>query len=290
MKRLLIAAAVCAAFSAQAVEVPQGSKFDGRIKYVSYNSGDVVSVNAYPGLGIQIVFAPHEKILDIASGFTQGWEFMDRRNILYVKPKSIRSGETLFEPEAGKWDTNLLVTTSVRMYAFDLHLLSMAGSKATQQRNASYRVQFSYPEDEAAEARRKETLKRVDEGRKQPPVNWNYTMQAGKNSDSIAPSMAWDDGRFTYLRFPNNRDFPAAFLVGGDKAESIVNSHLESTKPGGAKDILVIHRVARELVLRFGDSVVGVYNESFDPDGLPTDTGATVPGVERTMRYPEAAQ
>ncbi|MBD4588067.1 TrbG/VirB9 family P-type conjugative transfer protein, partial [Xanthomonas citri pv. citri] len=83
---------------------------------------------------------------------------------------------------------------------------------------------------------------------KPAPMNWHYSMQVGKDSEAIAPSMAYDDGRFTYLRFPNNRDFPTVFLVAGDKSESIVNANVDPSVP----DILVVHRVAREMVLRLG--------------------------------------
>jgi type IV secretion system protein VirB9 len=35
-------------------------------------------------------------------------------------------------------------------------------------------------------------------------------------------------------------------------------------------------------MLRAGNAVVGIWNEAFDPDGLPPTGGTTVPGVERT--------
>ncbi|NEK79305.1 MAG: TrbG/VirB9 family P-type conjugative transfer protein, partial [Xanthomonas perforans] len=91
------------------------------------------------------------------------------------------------------------------------------------------------------------------------------------------------DGRFTYLRFPNNRDFPTVFLVAGDKSESIVNANVDPSAP----DILVVHRVAREMVLRLGSAVVGIYNDSYNMDGVPTNTGTTVPGVERVIKSGE---
>lgn len=151
MKKIAFAVllALGAATAAQAADVPVGSRYDGRIQYVNYNAGDVVIVRALPGLGARIVFAADEEILDVASGFTQGWEFSDRRNILYVKPKSIKTGSgqeaIVMAPEAGKWDTNLMVTTNRRMYDFDLKLLPGGGNsgKAPQEpaRGLSRRVQ-----------------------------------------------------------------------------------------------------------------------------------------------------
>lgn len=264
-------------FCASAAENPTGSNYDRRIQYINYNDGNVVVVKAVAGLGARIVFSPTEQILDVASGFTQGWQFTDRRNILYVKPKSIASGSGqdagLLTPEPEQWNTNLMVTTNLRMYDFDLQLLPESNTS-----QAAYRVEFRYPADEQlAREKAAEKIaadKKLDE--EAPPRNWNYTMQVGKKSKAIAPTMAYDDGRFTYLKFPNNRDFPAVFVVSEDKKESLVNTHVNN-------DILVVHRVSNELVLRLGDAVVGIYNESFDADGLPPDNGTTVPNAKRII-------
>ncbi|MCF3642950.1 P-type conjugative transfer protein VirB9 [Rhizobium sp. TRM95111] len=291
MKRFALAMLLSAISSAAlAVDVPSGSRYDNRIQYVNYNVGDVVLVRALPGLGARVVFAEGEQILDVASGFTQGWEFKAARNILYLKPKSVKvDSATVMPPEAGKWDTNLMVTTSQRLYDFDLQLMpgSNDGAPARNQQVA-YRVEFRYPGEARAKAEA-EARQRVAETRlanKPSPVNWNYTMQVGSKSEGIAPTLAYDDGRFTYLRFPNNRDFPTAFIVAGDKSESIVNSHVDPS----AADILVLHRVSRELVLRLGDAVVGIYNESFNADGIPATDGTTVPGVMRVVKPSEGVE
>ncbi|MEW1489986.1 P-type conjugative transfer protein VirB9 [Escherichia coli] len=294
MKPAAIALALACAFgstAALAVDVPSSSRYDNRIQYVNYNPGDVVLVRALPGLGARLVFGPDEEILDVASGFSQGWEFSDRRNILYVKPKSIKQGENqILSPKAGDWDTNLMVTTNKRMYDFDLKLMASAGSdgKPVPNQRVAYRVQFLYP-GEARAKERAEERKRAAQAKLDvtpPPMNWHYSMQIGDKSEGIAPTMAYDDGRFTYLRFPNNRDFPAAFIVAADKTESLVNSHIDPNTP----DVLVIHRVSPELVLRLGNAVVGVYNESYDPDGLPPTNGTTVPGVQRVIKSGEEAK
>ncbi|EEY03140.1 P-type conjugative transfer protein VirB9 [Brucella neotomae] len=284
MKRFLLACIlITLASPSWATKIPSGSKYDSRIQYVDYNSGDVVLVRALPGVGARIVFAPGENIEDVASGFTQGWEFKASHNILYLKARSMtlsHSNQSIdMAPEPGKWDTNLMVTTDQRMYDFDLRLMPGRNNQ-----RVAYRVQFRYPAAAAAAAVAA-AQKRVVQARmnaRPSPVNWNYTMQVGTNSASIAPTLAYDDGRFTYLRFPNNRDFPAAFLVAEDKSESIVNSHIDASAP----DILVLHRVAKQMVLRLGNKVIGIYNESFNPDGVPARDGTTVPGVKRVIKSP----
>lgn len=286
IKRLAFALglAVVSGFT-HAADVPQGSKFDNRIQYVNYNDGDVVVVRSVAGTGSRIVFSPKETILDVASGFSQGWEFNDRDNVLYIKAKSIKgeNGMAPMTPEAGKWDTNLMVKTNLRLYDFDLQLLPGASSsRVPPNQKIAYRVEFKYPEEEAAQTKALEAKQKAQAklDAEDGPRNWDYSMQVGDASDNIAPTMAYDNGRFTFLRFPNNRDFPTAFLVGPDKSESLVNSHIDPAKP----DVLVIHRVAREMVLRLGNAVVGIYNDSFDADGVPANDGTTVPGVKRVLR------
>ena len=288
MKRQAIILAFVAAFgTAHAADVPQGSKFDNRIQYVNFNAGDVVVVRAVAGLGARVVFSPGETILDVASGFSQGWEFSDRRNILYIKAKSVKGeqGMPAMPPEAGKWDTNLMVTTNLRMYDIDLHLLPGNNSGKAPLNRVAYRVEYKYPADELAAAKALADKERAQAKLdvKPEPRNWNYSMQIGDASENIAPTMAYDDGRFTYLKFPNNRDFPSAFLVAADKSESLVNSHIDPAVP----DTLVLQRVSREMVLRLGNAVVGIYNDSFDADGIPANQGTTVPGVKRVIKSGE---
>jgi type IV secretion system protein VirB9 len=38
------------------------------------------------------------------------------------------------------------------------------------------------------------------------------------------------------------------------------------------------------LMLRAGSAVVGVWNEAFDPDGVPPSHGTTVSGVQRDLK------
>ncbi|RZI54520.1 MAG: P-type conjugative transfer protein VirB9, partial [Pseudomonas sp.] len=86
---VLLASLVGAVYAA---DMPQGSRYDSRIQYVQYNPGDVVIVRSLPGMGTRIVFGVGEEVIDVASGFTQGWEFLASDNILYFKPKSVRMG------------------------------------------------------------------------------------------------------------------------------------------------------------------------------------------------------
>ena len=105
-------------------------------------------------------------------------------------------------------------------------------------------------------------------------VNAEYSIAEGKGSADIVPTLIFDDGRFTYLRFPNNREVPAVFHVLDDGSETVVNTRMEG-------DLLVVDRVSRRLMLRSGSAVIGVWNDAFDLDGIPPAQGTTVNGVAR---------
>lgn len=124
----------------------------------------------------------------------------------------------------------------------------------------------------------------VERMRAKPHVhNTDYSIAEGDDSQDIVPTLVFDDGRFTYLRFPGNREVPAVFDVLPDGTETLVNARMED-------DLLVVDRVSRRLMLRAGSAVVGVWNEAFDLDGKPPAHGTTVPGVERLLKSEASAK
>lgn len=276
MKRFVLLFLVCSSLGA--AELPKSSPFDQRIQTIDYNAGEVVIVRAMPGVGSRIVFAQNEEIIDVASGFTQGWEFSNRGNVLYIKPRSVKTGSgedaSSILPEKGKWNTNLMVRTNRRLYDFDLKLLP----EKNNAERVAYRIEFRYPEDDQAKAKQanQKAFTKAALTQTEVPRNWAYSMQVGNRSEEITPTMAYDDGRFTYVKFPNNRAFPAVFAVAEDKTESLVNTHVDH-------DVLVIHRVARQFALRLGNQIVVVHNEQFDQDGVPTQEGSTSPQLKRVI-------
>jgi len=293
--------------SLQAADVPRASERDSRIQYVQYRENDVVLLNSVVGTGSRIVFSQDETIVNIASGFTQGWQFEPVKNELYVSSKSLQLVEDgpMTRPIPGEWDTNLMVTTTRGLYDFDIRLIAKDGRRDGSR--AFYRIEFEYPLDARPElsaltsannsgvvpAHGGQALRpkpaalptkvETDLTKRLPPRNDQYTMSIGRKSKSIAPEMAYDDGLFTYLKFPENLDIPTAYLVrnnGSEEIETLVNGHVDPDRP----EFIVLHRVAKKIRLRLDRAVVDVYNENFDPSGVSVVEGTTVPGVERVLK------
>ena len=108
--------------------------------------------------------------------------------------------------------------------------------------------------------------------------NWSYSMQALPGSDDIVPTEVYDDGRFTFIRIPGNRELPSVFRVSSDGTESFVERHMEG------RDLMAVHDVSRQWVLRLDHQTVGLWNEAFDIEGVPPVAGARSERVQRVIR------
>lgn len=285
MKRIIISllCLTCLSNTAYALKSPVGSNFDYRIKHIDYNPQDVVKMDAVIGIATHIIVKTGEEYVTHAFGDPNGWSFAHKNNHYFVKAKAQNS------------DTNLVIVTDKHSYNFVLHFIDgnslQKGENNQQQevktpwslRSATLQVQFSYPIEEAqaaAESRaRTEANKRFDTlGRNN---NLNYTMSAAKRDRLICPINVWDDGRFTYFKFAPNVDLPNIYTITADGSEAIVNRHMLN-HPGS--HVIVAEKVAPKFLLRLGDAVVGVYNESFDSFGIPNESGTAIPDVRRVIK------
>nr|WP_245753193.1 TrbG/VirB9 family P-type conjugative transfer protein [Paraburkholderia sartisoli] len=251
---------------AHAWDVPGWSR-DSRVRQVLYRADEVVRIDAQRGFATHIALDPHEQILLVAPGDRDGWQVVANRG----------DHDVWLKPRLAAHDTNLEIRTDRRSYSFDLVVLPLKAKFGNDRQ--VYRVTFSYADGMQEKARTDADRALVQQRFAQPPVvrNARYSMQVMPRSDDIAPVAAWDDGRFTYLRIPNNRRIPAIFRVAEDGSESVVDRHMEG-------DVIVIHEVAQRFVLRLADEVVGIWNDAYDMDGVPPKDGTTVDGVKRVLR------
>ena len=108
--------------------------------------------------------------------------------------------------------------------------------------------------------------------------NAQYSMQVVSETVDIRPREVFDDGRFTYFRFPANLEIPAIYRSVPDaKEEWIVNFHREG-------DYLVMQAVAPLWTLRLAGSVLGVFNDAWNAEGVPARDGTTRPDIKRELR------
>jgi type IV secretion system protein VirB9 len=275
----LLLTAACGAAVAQTA--------DPRLREVQYDPHAVVTVQVQRGVVTHVLLDAEEAITEVASG--QGSDCTKPEaawcvaaqaggRSIFVKPKSSANASD-----------NLAVVTDRRTYAFRFVLVPEGSATPPVYRlvvkapivrkvltvsapHAEPLRAISPPATPSPEKILAERLKAAPH-----VVNSNYSVAEGQGSGDIAPTLVFDDGRFTYFRFPGNREIPAVFHVLGDGSETLVNTRMEG-------DLLVVDRVSRRLMLRAGSAVVGVWNEAFDIEGVPPSGGTTVAGAERIVR------
>ena len=280
MKTLLLWASiglVAASVPASAAETPRPTAQDQRIREVVYSDAQVFRVVGVFRSATQIVFSAGERVEHVALGDTVSWEVAPAENSLFIKPREL----------AGS--TNLIVltrsSTGIRTYTFELS--ARRGAIGARVADTFFKVVFRYPREEAAAAQAAATQAAyarsvalqsgairsaldlaVLEGKR----NLHYSVQG---SSAIQPSEITDNGQFTAMRFPNQRELPAFFAVNPDGSETIV--------PFDVRDeFVVIHGVFGQLRLRRGKNVLCVFNEAQDFYGRDPKTGTASSVVERT--------
>ena len=273
MKPILLLAAAIGALSplpALAEQTPRSLGADARIREVNYTDGNVIQIRSAFRTATQIEFAPGEVIKFVAMGDTVSWEVAPADNSLFVKPRE-RAGAT-----------NLIVVTDFqgtkRNYTFEL--TAVAGARAP---GTFFKVRLRYPEYEALQARLAQQRAQLtaalaaqngaiksalDIGVLEGKRNLNYKVQG---STALQPSEVSDNGQFTVLRFPNQREIPAIFTVNPDGSEATASFDVRD-------EFVVVHGVYKEMRLRRGKVVLCIYNESpnFYGRDPKTDTASEV--------------
>ena len=294
MKRILLTLLVTCSMATGLFAQANPKTGDPRLRDVVYDPAAVVTVPVKRGMVTLVVLAQDEVITEVAAG--QGGDCSKADAVWCVAAQP--GGRNLFVKAKSGADApnHLAVVTDRRT-----HVLRFVVLRDGDRQQPVYRLTVKAPaqpkpasglsaKDLAALAAlpplpshptpQQVVTERLEAG---PTVmNSQYSLAEGSGSQDIVPTLVYDDGRFTYLRFPGNREVPAVFHVLGDGSETLVNARMED-------DLLVVDRVSRQLMLRAGNAVVGIWNEAFDLDGTPAEGATTVPGVQRVLKAANAS-
>jgi type IV secretion system protein VirB9 len=232
---------------------------DGRLRSVMYSADEVYRLRGFAGYQIDLEFDTDERFVGIGSGDVEGLAFEAQDNHLFIKPK------------ATNVRTNLTVLTTRHTYHFDYSSGPVRAD--SDARDFIYALRFQYPRPEpsvtapSAEAS-------LAEARAKRARNADY-WYCGR--DVLQPLQAWDDGVHTHLRFNARTELPALFVRNEDGSESLLNFNVEG-------DEVIIHRVARQFVVRRGALVGCIVNRGFAGVGDALSTGTVSSEVERATR------
>ncbi len=288
---------LCSAASLDAAEIPAPGNGDQRVRYVTYQKDEVTNVTVRRGVVTRIVLGDDERIVIAGSGFLADCA---KQEAEWCIRADVGTNQVWVKPKDQAKHNNLEIRTDKRDYSLEFIVVGdgrgQKGNQGKQQQGKNepmYRVIFRHPlvppnpaaltamqasAHRAKHAREKTDLlhERLDSFSPEPR-NWSYSMEVLPGGDDIAPALVFDDGRFTYFLFPPNREIPAIFYFSPLGEETRINFHME-------KDLAVVQRMGRRFVLRLGEAVVGIWNDSYDKTGVPAVEGTTVSGITRTLR------
>ena len=229
---------------AAAVETGSAGYSDTRIKTYVFDPAQVYRIVAHFGFVTTIQFAKGEKVESVQLGDHVSWQVdrLKRGDMLSVVP--IENGGTY---------TNMLVTTNRRVYSFEM---TARHAPHVEDASLTYLYRFDYPVTPEDLVRSRNVHASIDDAAaagSDKALNFDYRASGPKR---LKPVRMFDDGAKTYLAFAKGAPRPAAFAVGPDRSESLVNT---STLPDGT---LVIHSVKPRFTLRGAGGVVCIYNDA----------------------------
>lgn len=259
-------------FQVNALERPEGGKLDQRIKFINYNPTEVVDIVVHYGYSTHIQFSNSEVVDKIAMGDRDAWNIGEVNNHLFLKAA---------KEEA---DTNMTVVTNKRVYNFELSAHWSQNGSHPVPNDMFFQVNFNYPKEAEKKAEKIRLAKALENELNASPValtgNKNYW---AKGSEELVPNKAFDDKRFTYLTFSNNKEMPAIYVINSDGSESLVNTNIDPLD----KDTIIIHKISKQFVLRKGNAVACVFNKSYDVNGISNINGTTSSTVKRVLKDEE---
>jgi type IV secretion system protein VirB9 len=228
-----------------------------------YDPGQGYALHGRVGYQIDIQFDPEESFVGLAAGDIEGLTFVAQGSHLFLKPK------------APGVVTNLTVLTSKRQYQFEYSAPAPGTGSLPP---AMYVVRFRYPHSIAAAAAATQAQRNLEQHLEQAPEarshNTDYWFCG---TDLLRPAAAWDDGVQTHLLFGQRAEQPAIFVRNDDGSESLLNFSIESGE-------VIIHRIARRLILRRGTLTGCIVNKGFSGTGERLPSGTIAPEVQRTPR------
>lgn len=257
---VLMLALMVMATRAHAESVPVPGANDRRVRTVAYDPDQIYRLYGFVGYSIELVFERGEVFAGQGGGDLEGITFGAHEHQLIVKPRAANVG------------TNFVIYTDRRAYRF--HYTVLHGVPEASSSQAMYVVRFVYPgstpEGEAA----RQIEGELDRARTLRPQNTDYWF---RGAAALKPIAAVDDGVHTRLTFSGRTEWPAVFVRNADGTESLLNFSVE-------QDQLVIHRVARALILRRGRLAACIVNHGFEGSGERLPSGTLAPSVVRERK------
>ena len=254
MRNLTFIVVMGTSLASYAETAPMPGLLDSRIRAAAYSTDQVYVLRGFVGYQTDLEFEAGETFVGLGAGDIDGLSFVAQDNHLFLKPKAAKVG------------TNLTILTSRRTYQLDY---SAAAIPPDASEPVTYVLRFTYPPlpKESGEASERAL---ANENHRVRNIDYWYC-----GDPSLMPTAASDDGVHTRLTFAAKAEQPAIFVLNEDGAESLLNFSMEEGD-------VILHRVARRLILRRGHLAGCIVNKAFAGSGERLKSHTISEEVERT--------
>jgi P-type conjugative transfer protein TrbG len=182
---------------------PDRDGFDAARYVYTYAPGALYELYANPGFISTILLEDGEALQDIAAGDTSRWSVTQTMTAGDMGPRTI----LLVKPQAPGLRTNIVLVTDRRTYLVE------AISHAREAYSAE--IAWCYPSDAALNGAPAHVA----------ALNFAYRTRVIRGRRPVwAPSRVFDDGRRTWIEFPEAveaSDLPPLFIITGEGAELV---------------------------------------------------------------------
>jgi type IV secretion system protein VirB9 len=239
---------------AYAESTPLPGLLDSRIRAAPYSADEVFVLRGFVGYQTDLEFELGETFVGLGAGDIDGLSFVAQDNHLFLKPKAAKVG------------TNLTILTTRRSYQLDY---SATAAPPDASEPVTYVLRFTYPPTPKEGGEASERALAAETHR---PKNIDYWYCG---DPSLQPVAASDDGVHTRLTFAAKAEQPAIFILNEDGSESLLNFSMDEGD-------VIVHRVARRLILRRGHLAGCVVNKGYTGAGDRLKSHTVSEDVERT--------
>jgi type IV secretion system protein VirB9 len=255
MRTRMLSLFLALSLPALAETLPSPGLLDPRIRMAAYSPEQVYRLVGFVGYQIDLEFEAGETFVGLGAGDIEGLSFVAQDNHLFLKPKAAKVG------------TNLTILTSRRSYQVDY---SASSTRPDATEEVTYVLRFTYPSAPKEAADPANAL--AHDAHRPKHIDYWFC-----GDPSLQPTAASDDGIHTRLTFAPKAEQPAIFILNEDGSESLLNFSMDEGD-------VIVHRVARRVILRRGNLAGCVVNKAFSGSGERLKSHTVAEDVERSTR------
>lgn len=221
---------------------------DGALRSYAYAPGRVFSVQTAPLRVTSLMLEPGETLIDKAAGDTIQWQIGETRSGAGESERTL----VLIKPMGAGLSTNMVLTTSRRVYLIDLTSAARAFDPA---------VSWSYPD--APSPRTSDPISpevTAASAGVQTIARSAYRVSPKGRAPSWTPTAVFDDGRQTFIAFPPDLDRgPAPLLFVEETGDMVLVNYRQSGS------VFIVDRLFEAAELRLGDKPPAIVRITRDP-------------------------